>query len=63
MAKGPRASKRVQAADATFKKGDLIGGEYLIYKLIGKGGFGEVYLGIPAFRRKRRLMLSGALDS
>jgi len=29
---------------ATFKKGDLIGGDYVIYKLLGKGGFGEVYL-------------------
>ncbi|HEV2313697.1 MAG TPA: tetratricopeptide repeat protein [Candidatus Acidoferrales bacterium] len=29
---------------ATFKKGDLIGGEYVIYKFLGKGGFGEVYL-------------------
>jgi tetratricopeptide (TPR) repeat protein len=30
--------------DATFKKGDTLGGVYEIYGLIGKGGFGEVYL-------------------
>jgi tetratricopeptide (TPR) repeat protein len=29
---------------ATFKRGDVVGGEYEIYKLLGEGGFGEVYL-------------------
>lgn len=28
----------------TFKKGDVIGGEYEIHTLLGEGGFGEVYL-------------------
>ncbi|MGC1105158.1 MAG: tetratricopeptide repeat protein [Candidatus Acidiferrales bacterium] len=33
-----------QQIAVTFKNGDLIGGEYEICKLIGLGGFGEVYL-------------------
>src|SRR5450756_1204255 len=39
----PRAvleTKRVEA----FKKGDLIGGEYLVHGILGKGGLGVVYL-------------------
>jgi tetratricopeptide (TPR) repeat protein len=30
--------------EATFKNGEVIGGEYEIYRLLGEGGFGEVYL-------------------
>jgi tetratricopeptide (TPR) repeat protein len=46
------AKKRAGRADntarshreATFKRGDVIGSEYQIYRLLGEGGFGEVYL-------------------
>jgi serine/threonine protein kinase len=41
---GPDTNQHRQPTDVTFKKGDLIGGAYEIYKLLGKGGFGEVYL-------------------
>jgi serine/threonine protein kinase/predicted TPR repeat methyltransferase len=43
---GPEAHPQRLSADAapTFKKGDLIGGEYEICNLLGIGGFGEVYM-------------------
>jgi serine/threonine protein kinase/predicted negative regulator of RcsB-dependent stress response len=43
---GPEARRQRPSADAapTFKKGDLIGGEYEICNLLGVGGFGEVYM-------------------
>ena len=40
----PGDAKHNHPPDAAFKKGDVIGGEYVICKLIGRGGFGEVYL-------------------
>jgi eukaryotic-like serine/threonine-protein kinase len=30
--------------EATYKKGDLIGGKCEVYRLLGRGGFGEIYL-------------------
>lgn len=42
--KNPEGTKPNQTPDAAFKKGDVIGGEYVICKLVGRGGFGEVYL-------------------
>ncbi|MGD0128273.1 MAG: tetratricopeptide repeat protein [Terriglobia bacterium] len=41
---GMAAGHEQPVPEAAYKKGDVIGGTYEVHSLLGKGGFGEVYL-------------------
>jgi len=54
----PEDNSAKSRREATFKRGDVIGGEYEIYRLLGEGGFGEVY-----FARERESGVPCALKT
>ena len=42
--KGTEARREQPGPEAAYEKGDVIGGEFEVHSLLGRGGFGEVYL-------------------